>query len=97
MFCRYCGNELPDDAKFCNGCGKPVSDASSVPASSQNESASEAIHKEPILPESAPVTNQAEAIVTPKKKKGKMLLPAILAIIVVAVIGIIFIERNSGT
>lgn len=24
MFCRYCGNELPDDAKFCNNCGAIV-------------------------------------------------------------------------
>ena len=24
MFCRYCGNELPDDAQFCNACGKSV-------------------------------------------------------------------------
>lgn len=24
MFCRYCGNELLEDAKFCNNCGKAV-------------------------------------------------------------------------
>lgn len=24
MFCRYCGNELKDDAKFCPKCGKPT-------------------------------------------------------------------------
>lgn len=23
MFCRYCGNKLPEDAKFCDQCGKP--------------------------------------------------------------------------
>ena len=22
MFCRYCGNELPEDANFCPNCGK---------------------------------------------------------------------------
>src|SRR5260370_762176 len=22
MFCLYCGNKLPDDALFCNGCGR---------------------------------------------------------------------------
>lgn len=26
MYCRYCGKELPDDAKFCTSCGKSVSD-----------------------------------------------------------------------
>lgn len=24
MFCQYCGCELPNDAKFCNACGKPL-------------------------------------------------------------------------
>src|SRR5258708_37277274 len=24
MFCLYCGNRLPDDATFCNKCGKAV-------------------------------------------------------------------------
>lgn len=24
MFCRNCGKELPDSAKFCSGCGTPV-------------------------------------------------------------------------
>ncbi len=24
MFCRKCGNMLPDNAKFCNACGAPV-------------------------------------------------------------------------
>lgn len=30
MFCRYCGNELPEDAKFCNKCGKAVAEPESV-------------------------------------------------------------------
>lgn len=24
MYCRYCGTELPDDAKFCHHCGMPT-------------------------------------------------------------------------
>ena len=24
MFCRYCGNQIPDTARFCSQCGKPV-------------------------------------------------------------------------
>ena len=24
MFCKNCGKELPDSAKFCSGCGTPV-------------------------------------------------------------------------
>lgn len=32
MFCRNCGKELPDSAKFCSGCGTPVAPAVSQPA-----------------------------------------------------------------
>ena len=24
LFCRYCGKQLLDDSKFCNGCGKSI-------------------------------------------------------------------------
>lgn len=27
MFCKHCGNQLPDNAKFCNSCGAPVEPA----------------------------------------------------------------------
>lgn len=30
MFCVNCGNRLPDNAKFCNQCGKPVAGAAPV-------------------------------------------------------------------
>src|SRR5690242_924612 len=33
MFCHQCGNRLPDDAVFCNGCGIRVA---STPPSSQS-------------------------------------------------------------
>ena len=26
MFCKFCGNELAEDAKFCTKCGKIASD-----------------------------------------------------------------------
>lgn len=24
MYCNHCGKELPDDARFCDGCGNPI-------------------------------------------------------------------------
>ena len=24
LYCRFCGSELPDDARFCGGCGSAV-------------------------------------------------------------------------
>lgn len=26
MYCKHCGKEISDDARFCDGCGKPLSD-----------------------------------------------------------------------
>ena len=26
MFCTHCGKELPDDARFCTGCGTPITE-----------------------------------------------------------------------
>lgn len=31
MFCPKCGKQLPNDAKFCGGCGSPVAGAQPVP------------------------------------------------------------------
>jgi hypothetical protein len=31
MFCVNCGNEIPNDAKFCSKCGKPTAQASPAP------------------------------------------------------------------
>ena len=27
MYCKHCGKEIPDDSRFCSGCGKPQSEA----------------------------------------------------------------------
>lgn len=49
MFCRYCGKENSDDAKFCNFCGKSLS-GDSVPNSAPQPS-----------PAAAPTANLAIA------------------------------------
>ena len=41
MFCRNCGKELPDSAKFCSGCGTPVAPAVSQPAPTGEEAVRE--------------------------------------------------------
>lgn len=30
MFCKYCGTEISNDAKFCPSCGKPVEENNST-------------------------------------------------------------------
>ena len=27
MYCKHCGKEISENAKFCDGCGNPLSDA----------------------------------------------------------------------
>lgn len=34
MFCTHCGKELPDDARFCTGCGNAVGPAAATPQNS---------------------------------------------------------------
>ena len=31
VFCKNCGKELPDSAKFCSGCGTPVAPEATAP------------------------------------------------------------------
>ena len=35
-FCKYCGNELPEDAKFCTSCGASQSDGTQKQARTEN-------------------------------------------------------------
>lgn len=34
MFCTHCGKELPDDVRFCTGCGNAVTPATTPPQNS---------------------------------------------------------------
>ena len=49
MFCIHCGNSLPDNAAFCNVCGKPTVE----PANAQNV---------PVNPQPAPVYQQSAPV-----------------------------------
>ena len=52
MFCKNCGKELPESAKFCSSCGTPV-----APAPEEPEGQHPAEDAAP-APESAPVTEE---------------------------------------
>lgn len=59
MFCTQCGTKLPDDARFCTGCGAPVAPkaATQAPAPAETQAA------EP-TPVEAPVADPGETVIT---------------------------------
>lgn len=46
MFCKNCGNEIPEGAKFCVNCGTPVE----VPSEPAPEAPSTPVYEEPAAP-----------------------------------------------
>ena len=59
MFCTQCGTKLPDDARFCTGCGAPVAPK----AATQAPAPAEAQAAEP-TPAEAPAADPGETVVT---------------------------------
>ena len=59
MFCTQCGTKLPDDARFCTGCGAPVAPK----AATQAPAPADAQAAEP-TPVEAPVVDPGETVVT---------------------------------
>lgn len=59
MFCTQCGTKLPDDARFCTGCGAPVAPK----AATQAPAPAEAQAAEP-APAKAPAVDPGETVVT---------------------------------
>lgn len=59
MFCTQCGTKLPDDARFCTGCGAPVAPK----AAAQAPAPAEAQAAEP-TPAEAPAVDPGETVVT---------------------------------
>ena len=84
MFCKHCGNQMPDDAVFCAKCGTPVSDsarrvvnanASSAPSSSMQRppspSAQAPATRQPTRPNGpAAAGRQAQGAVSPQGPAG---------------------------
>lgn len=59
MFCTQCGTKLPDDARFCTGCGAPVAPktATQAPAPTETQAAEPA-------PAQVPAIDPGETVVT---------------------------------
>ena len=70
MFCRNCGKQLPDHAKFCSGCGTPVQRPAVIPPEPTISPVSEPVlpkEPEPVIPPvSEPVVpREPEPVIPP--------------------------------
>ncbi len=96
MFCKNCGKELPDGAKFCGQCGTPV-------ISEDQEESEETATPEEQKGYGEPITSEAQtesftSETSQKKKRKRILIPVILvAAVVVVVIVILFAGGGSET
>ena len=70
MFCRNCGNQLPDNALFCSACGSSVAPAESAPV----EQAQEVVELAPAPQENTGYQTYEEAVaLTPPPAQPKKL------------------------
>ena len=103
MFCKYCGNEVADNMKFCTKCGKPVGNAQ---AASTNQRAKK---NKVVVPLAAPGQQQqmrpnpaaqSNQQPEPKKKNGAIIaLIVVVALLVVAVVvlAVVFFSGRIST
>lgn len=78
MFCRKCGHQMSDDARFCDACGTAVD-----PAAAQQPSAAPAFN-------AAAVLNSASAAKVKKLLSGKWVKITAAALAVVILIAVVF-------
>ncbi|MCR5094586.1 MAG: YARHG domain-containing protein [Lachnospiraceae bacterium] len=76
MFCKKCGCELNEGAKFCPKCGTPVAVQASAPVQPARGLADRS-------PEPSPEPIIGEDVPEPKKKKGPLILVIVLLIVLI--------------
>ena len=86
MFCNYCGKEIADGAKFCSYCGAQTAAPQAQPAP---QPAPQPVF-EPVS-QAAPVQPEQTAQQPQEKKKGNLLVTAIIAL------AVFFLARSCTT
>lgn len=88
MFCRNCGNQLPDEAKFCTNCGAQIAP---TPASPANEKPAAITVSTP-----EPVTQSGEKSTAKAPSSKRKVLHIVLAIFLIICFIITIIPSDSG-
>lgn len=84
-YCPNCGNQLPDDALFCNACGQKADDS----ASSQDANIDQTSNSVQSV-----VNEQTETFPAPKGKKGKVILISVICGLLIAGVAVAIILIN---
>ena len=92
-FCQQCGSPLEEGSKFCTKCGFKIPDQPAGPVRQpvQPQPA------QPVQPQPAQPVQPAFNVPAPKKKKGKALIIAIIACVLVVgiVAGVLILSRGK--
>ncbi len=106
MFCKYCGNQIDDNAKFCNNCGasqdKPVAsyepetarqEANAQPAPQQNTTTPQQESTAQSVPFNANAPVNQQAVAKASKKSNGCIIAILIAVglAVLLVIGLIIL------
>ncbi|MBQ0042794.1 MAG: zinc ribbon domain-containing protein, partial [Lachnospiraceae bacterium] len=70
MYCKKCGNQISDDARFCNSCG--ASCESQIPVQSENVTSIQNADIAPV--QNTNITPVQNAYVAPAQKDNKKLI-----------------------
>lgn len=90
MFCKYCGNEVDPNMKFCTKCGKPIQSETTAASGSRARKNKVVVplaqpgQQQPVRPNP---TGQSNRQPEPKKKNG----PIIALVVIVAVLTIVVV------
>lgn len=104
MFCKFCGNQMPDGSEFCPNCGKSfVVTTTNPPVQTQAPSVEYTqAPVQPVVAADAPVDGKkgkkAKAPKDPNKKSKKKIFIPIIALVLVAAIvtGVLLIFQNPA-
>lgn len=92
MFCRKCGKELPDGARFCNRCGTPCEE--SIPQEQDSVKSAPAVAP-PQITKNYEQQALADTIIIKKSAKPKYLVPIIAVAGILMVVIIWFFMDNA--
>ena len=86
MFCKKCGRKLPDNAKFCPGCGLSVEQKATTDKMENKSSAVQSLREN--------MDGDMKDNPSKKRKSGRIAI-VILGMVVIVVAGIILLQKRS--